>query len=135
MTLLFSESDINTLIRSFSKKYVRIFLIGSNSFELKVSRLFSANCKIDRFSERSISLSYDANFFVNQLIKFFGKLEKDGIIWDKKHAKIHLDLIQLLQENQENLPVDLAIQNISIDEEKLKLDLTLKSLESGEEVS
>lgn len=108
-------------------------MIGSNSFELKVSRLLSANCKIDRFSERSISLSYNANFFVNQLIKFFGKIEKEGIIWDKKHAKIHLDLIQLLQENRSEFPLDLAIKNISIDEEKLKLDLNLKASVSGEE--
>lgn len=130
MTLQFTESDLNTLIRSFAKKNISLYLLGPNSFEVKVFRLFSADCKIDRFSERSVSISYDSNFLVNQLVKFLGKIEKKGMIWDKKNAKIHLDLIQLLQEGNPNLPLEIGLKSIQIDGKKLTLDFALSPLEN-----
>ncbi|SDD32779.1 hypothetical protein SAMN04488104_102440 [Algoriphagus faecimaris] len=127
MEIQFNESELNTLARSFTKKNIKIKLLEDNSFQINALVFISARCHIERTSERSLCIRYNTPFLVNQLVKFFGNLEKTGIVWDKKNAKIHLDFIQLLREKNPAIPFDIGIESISIAGEKLNLNLALSS--------
>jgi hypothetical protein len=130
MEIQFNESEINTLARSFTKKNIKIKLLEDNSFQVNALVFFSARCRIERTSERSLSISYNTPFLINQLVKFFGNSEKTGVFWDKKNAKIHLDLIELFQKGNPKLPLEIGLKSIQIDGENLKLDLTISPLKN-----
>ncbi|MGM0946735.1 MAG: hypothetical protein ACQEW9_16280 [Bacteroidota bacterium] len=130
MEIQFNESELNTLARSFTKKNIKIKLLEDNSFQINALVFISARGHIERTSERSLCIRYNTPFLINQLVKFFGNLEKTGIVWDKKNAKIHLDLIQLLQNGKSKLPLEIGLESIQIDGEKLKLNITLNPLEN-----
>ncbi|WP_297336149.1 hypothetical protein [Algoriphagus sp.] len=130
MEIQFDESELTTLARSFTRKNIKIKLLEDNCFQINALVFISARCHIEQTSERTLSISYHTPFLINQLVKLFGEMEHKGIVWDKKNAKIHLDLIQLLQKGNSKLPVEIELKTIQITGEKLKLDFTFSPLEN-----
>lgn len=134
MEIIFTQAELNPILERFVPKTPQLFFTGTDSFDIEVGIKFgfrkTISCRIDHFSEQSITISYELNAIFNQLAKLINKKLPKGIVWDKANQKIHIDPFIAMGKITKNLPLDLRIKDFTIKNERLHIELTMQPFNS-----
>jgi len=124
MKIQLNESDIQSIIATAQKRSILFTLTGADTFEIKFP-FGKAKCELESYSQRSITIAYHLGIFTNLLANWLGKINQEGMLWDKKNRQIHLDPIFIMQSQNKAPKLDILIRKLHIDQEGLFIDLDL----------
>jgi hypothetical protein len=113
MEIKITEAELQFLAAKYSDTQIRFSLTGLDEFSIFHPKA-DVRCKILGHSERSITISYDMGFWKNLFVRWFVKLEKEGIRLDKKQKQVDLNPFIFLPDQEQAATKEFKIEEVSI---------------------
>lgn len=122
MEIKLSETEIQFLAATYGKAEVKLEFTGLNQFTVYHPKA-SIPCEIIGVTSRSIRVQYQLGFLKNLAIKWFVKLENEGIFWNKGEKQIDIDPFYFLPEKEKKATEHFSIRQFSIEPGELVIKL------------
>ena len=113
MEIRLTEKELQFFAEKNGESEVKIEITGLDEFLVHHPKA-TVSCRLLDYTERTIVIGYDLGFWKNLIVNWFVKLEKEGIIWDKKQKRFEIDPFSFLPEKEKIATQEFTIEKLSL---------------------
>lgn len=114
MEIRLSEKELQFFIEKNGESEVKIEITGLDEFLIHHPKATVA-CRLQEYTDRTFVIRYVLGFWKNLMVNWFVKLEKEGIIWDKKQKQFEIDPFSFLPEKEKEATKEFSIEKLSLE--------------------
>ena len=114
MEIRLTEKELQFFAEKNGESEVKIEITGLDEFLVHHPKA-TVSCRLLDYTERTIVIGYDLGFWKNLIVNWFVKLEKEGIIWDKKQKRFEIDPFSFLPEKEKIATQEFTIEKLSLE--------------------
>lgn len=114
MEIRLSEKELQFFIEKNGESEVKIEITGLDEFLVHHPKA-TVSCRLLEYTERTFVVGYELGFWKNLAVNWFVKLEKEGIIWDKKQKRFEIDPFSFLPEKEKIATQEFTIEKLSLE--------------------
>ncbi|WP_111671181.1 hypothetical protein [Algoriphagus litoralis] len=114
MEIRLSEKELQFFIEKNGESEVKFEITGLDEFLVHHPKA-TVSCRLLEYTARTFVIGYDLGFWKNLAVNWFVKLEKEGIIWDKKQKRFEIDPFSFLPEKEKIATQEFTIEKLSLE--------------------
>lgn len=114
MEIRLSEKELQFFSEKNGDPEVKFEITGLDEFIIHHPKA-TISCRLLEYTDRTFVIRYDMGFWKNLIVNWFVKLEKEGVIWDKKQKLFEIDPFSFLPEKEKVATQEFTIEKLSLE--------------------
>lgn len=114
MEIKLTEKELQFFAEKNGDPQIKFEITGLDEFLIHHPKA-TVPFRLLEYTERTFVIGYELGFWKNLAVNWFVKLEKEGIIWDKKQKLFEIDPFSFLPEKEKVATQEFTIEKLSLE--------------------